>query len=281
VKRASLIVEQTDFCAETRFACILKFTTDSLLTMHPNKTIALVTGGNNGIGLATCQLFAAQPNYHCVMASRSIEKGRKSMSDIQAKGSADAMSLVQLDITSDSSIAAAVEEVKTKHGRLDLLVNNAGVCPEDFSRSTMRDCLDTNAISPALVTQAFAPLLLKSSNPRLIYVSSQLGSITLRGDPKNVAFEEDYRTYRTSKAALNMLVACDAWEYKDKIKVFAFCPGYVITDLAGEREAKEKAGIAKTADTSAQGLFAIAEGKRDQEAGKFLYDVECGNLYPW
>jgi NAD(P)-dependent dehydrogenase (short-subunit alcohol dehydrogenase family) len=249
--------------------------------MSANKAVVLITGGNNGIGLAGCQLFASKPGYTCILASRSIDKGKKAVSDIEAQGNAESISLLQLDIASDTSIAAAVDEVKAKHGRLDILINNAGVCPTDFNRSTLRDCFDTNAVSPALVTQAFAPLLLKSSNPRLIYVSSQLGSITLRGDPDNMAYAADYKTYRTSKAALNMLVACDAWEYKDKIKVFAFCPGYVITDLAGEREAKEKAGIAKSADTSAKGLLAIAEGTRDQEAGKFLYEDEVGKLYPW
>lgn len=249
--------------------------------MSIRRTTVLVTGGNNGIGLAACQLFAAQPNYHCIMASRSIEKGQKAIASIRSSNSSSVISLVQLDITSDSSIAAAAEEVKAKHGHLDVLINNAGVCPTDFSRSVLRDCLDTNAISPALVTQAFAPLLLKGSTPRLVYVSSQLGSIQLRSDSESIAYNADYKTYRTSKAALNMLAVCDTWEYRDKIKVFVFCPGYVITDLAGEREAKEKAGIAKSADSSARGLLAIAEGKRDKESGLFLHEDEAGGLYPW
>ncbi|KAI1611567.1 short chain dehydrogenase [Exophiala viscosa] len=246
--------------------------------------VVLVTGGNNGIGLATCQLFAAQPNYHCIMASRSLEKGKKAIASIHSSSTkaSSSISLVQLDVTSDTSIAAAVEDIRAKHGHLDVLVNNAGVCPMDFSRSVLRDCLETNAISPAMVTQAFAPLLLQSKGtPRLIYVSSQLGSIQMRGDPENVAYNEAYKTYRASKAALNMLAACDAWEYRGKVKVFAFCPGYVITDLAGQREDKEKAGIAKSPDESAKGLFTIAEGKRDGENGLFLHDEKPGELYPW
>ena len=245
------------------------------------RTTVLVTGGNNGIGLAACQLFAAQPNYHCIMASRSLIKGQKAVASIQSSNPSSAISLVQLDITSDASIAAAAEEVKAMHGHLDVLVNNAGVCPMDFSRSVLRDCLETNAISPAMVTQAFAPVLLQSSTPRVIYVSSVLGSIQTRGDPKDVAYDEAYKAYRISKAALNMLAACDAWEYKDKVKVFAYCPGYVITDLAGMREAKEKAGIAKSPDGSARGLLAIAEGRRDEENGLFLHDEKTGELYPW
>ena len=248
--------------------------------MSTSKTTVLVTGGNNGIGLAACQLFAAQPNYHCIMASRSLEKGQKALESIQSSNEASSISLVQLDITSDESIAAAVEEVKSKHGNLDVLINNAGVCPMEFSRSILRDCIETNAISPAMVTKAFAPLLLQSSNPRIIYVSSQLGSISIRGDPKSMAYDADFSAYRISKAALNMLVACDAWEYK-KIKVFAYCPGYVITDLAGQREEKEKGGIAQSPEGSARGLFAIAAGKRDEENGSFLHDEKAGNSYPW
>ncbi|KAH9204103.1 short chain dehydrogenase [Leptodontidium sp. 2 PMI_412] len=245
------------------------------------KTIVLVTGGNNGIGLAACQLFASQPTYHCIMASRSLEKGEKAVESIRSSNPSSSISLVQLDITSDASITAAGEEVKAKHGHLDVLINNAGICPMDFSRSVLRDCLETNAISPAMVTEAFAPLLLQSSSPRIIYVSSALGSIQKRSSSKDVAYDEAYKAYRISKAALNMIVACDAWEYRGKAKVFAFCPGYVITDLAGQREAKEKAGFAKSPDGSARGLLAITEGKRDEENGLFLHDEEVGELYPW
>jgi NAD(P)-dependent dehydrogenase (short-subunit alcohol dehydrogenase family) len=249
--------------------------------MAISRSIVLVTGGNNGIGLATCQLFALQHNYHCIMASRSIDKGQKAISSIQSSNPAGGISLVQLDITSDESIAAAVKEVESQHGRLDVLINNAGICPTTFSRSTLHDSLETNAISPAMVTKAFAPLLLKSNDPRIIYVSSQLGSITLRADSTNMAYDEDYKAYRTSKAALNMLRTCDAWEYKEKIQVFSYCPGFVITDLAGMREEKEKAGFAKSPDGSARGLLMIAEGKRDVENAKFLYEEEAGKVYPW
>ena len=249
--------------------------------MPAPKSIVLITGGNNGIGLAACQLFAAQLNYHCIIGSRSWEKGQKAIASIQSSTPGAAVSLVQLDITSDTSIAAAVAEVKAQHGHLDILINNAGVCPTDFSRSTLRDCLETNAISPAVVTEAFAPILLKAAAPRVIYVSSALGSISQRCDPANQAYSSDYKAYRTSKAALNMLVACDAWQYEGKMKVFAYCPGYVITDLAGQRAEKEKAGYAKSPDGSARGLLNIADGTRDDENGMFLHDEEVGSLFDW
>ena len=247
-------------------------------TMSTSKTTVLVTGGNNGIGLAACQLFAAQPDYHCIMASRSLEKGQKALASIKSSN----ISLVQLDITSDASIAAAVKEVGAKHPHLDVLINNAGVCPTAFTRDVLRECIDTNGISPGMVTQAFAPLLLKSEGtPRVVYVSSELGSISRRCNPKNIAYEAEYKAYRMSKAALNMLVACDGWEFGGKIKVFAYCPGYVVTDLAGEREAKEKAGVAKSPEGSARGLLRIVEGARDEESGCFLHDEKKGEVYAW
>jgi NAD(P)-dependent dehydrogenase (short-subunit alcohol dehydrogenase family) len=243
--------------------------------------LVLVTGGNNGIGLATCQIFSAQPGYHCIMASRSLSKGQESLLSIQTSNPRASISLVQLDVTSDVSIAAAVKEVESQHGKLDILINNAGICPTDFSRQLLRECIETNAISPAMVTQAFAPLLLKSSSPRIIYVSSVLGSISLRGEPEGKAYNEDYKVYRISKAALNMLVACDAWEYRGRVKVFAYCPGYVVTDLAGQREIKEKMGIAGSAEGSARGLLAIGGGERDEESGKFLHGEKAGEIYSW
>ena len=84
-----------------------------------------------------------------------------------------------------------------------------------------------------------------------------------------------------SKAALNMLVACDSWEFAGRLNVFAYCPGYVVTDLAGEREAKVKAGVARGPEGSARGLLRIAEGERDAESGGFLHGEGRGEGYDW
>ena len=78
-----------------------------------------------------------------------------------------------------------------------------------------------------------------------------------------------------------MLAAYDAGEYEGRIKVFAYCPGYVISDLAGQREEKVKAGRAKSPDGCARGLLLIAEGKRDKENGLFLHDEKAGEVYDW
>ena len=249
--------------------------------MATKTTTVLITGGNNGIGFETCALFASQPQYHVIMGSRSLEKGQIALTQIQSRNPAGSISLVQLDITSDSSIDAARKSVESQWCHLDILINNAGICPLTFDRKILRETLETNAVSPALVTEAFIPLLKKASHARVIYVSSVLGSIGVRSDADSQAYNEDYKAYRISKAALNMLVACDAWQYeKDGIKVFAFCPGYVVTDLAGMRKAKMDHGV-PTPEGSARGLLDIAEGKRDADAGKFLHIKNGDGLYPW
>lgn len=248
--------------------------------MASSLPVVLITGGNNGIGLAASDLLTSKKTFHVVIGSRSIEKGEKALADIQTRHPESAISLVQLDITSDDSIAAAVKSVEAEHGRLDALVNNAAICPTTFSRSILRETLETNVTSQAAVTEAFAPLLAKSSNPRIVYVSSGLASITWRSDPQNFTYDADYKAYRISKAALNMLVTCDAWQYRD-FKTFAFDPGYVITDLADMREAKIKEGVAGSPDTSAKGIAALVEGQRDAEAGKFVHGDTPGLQYPW
>ncbi|KPI44033.1 3-keto-steroid [Cyphellophora attinorum] len=254
-----------------------------------SKTTVLVTGGNNGIGLAACQLFISQPNYHVIMASRSLYRGQIAVeSIISSTHSSSRLSLVQLDITSDGSIAAAVESVASlrqdnKQQRLNVLVNNAGICPTEFTRSTLRDALETNATSPAMVTKTFAPLLLRpsltndKSPPRIIYVSSSLGSVQRRTDPNDFAYTADYKAYRVSEAALNMVAVCDAWEYGDKgVKVFAVCPG-----PCWRARVEDAGGCSQRSGDECTELLEIAEGRRDADAGKFVYGEEAGGTYAW
>ena len=251
--------------------------------MAATQSLVLVTGGNNGIGYETCLTLSTDPRFHVVMGSRSLSKGESALDRIRASHPTASLSLIQFDINSDSSIAAAASQIATQWGKLDVLINNAGICPTTSSRQLLRDTLETNAISPACVTEAFAPLLRKSSpGARVIYVSSLLGSVTTRSDPKAQARDEDYKAYRVSKAALNMLAACDSWQYHaDGIKVFAYCPGFVVTDLADMREAKTAMG-APTPEVSARGLLDIASGRRDGEAGLFLNNRNGENgVFPW
>ena len=254
---------------------------DLIRFMANEKIIALVTGGNNGVGFETCSLIASQPNFHVIMGSRSLEKGQAALAKIQTLKPAGSISLVQLDVTSDASIHAARDDIESKQGRVDVLINNAGICPLTFDRAVMREVLETNTISPGLVTEVFLPLLKAASHSRVIYVSSRLGSLKMRSDPQDHARNGDYKAYRISKTALNMVAVCDAWQYqKDGVKVFVYCPGFVQSDLAGMRQKKVEMGV-PTAEGSARGLLEIAEGKRDGDAAKFLHNGGGDNLHPW
>lgn len=248
--------------------------------MATPKLISLVTGGNGGIGFDTCAALASQAQHHVIMGSRSLDKGQKAMSEILSRKPAGSISLVQLDVNSDDSIQAAARHIESQYGKLDTLVNNAGIIsPSKDMRTAFRETFETNVYGPNNVTAAFEPLLKQSQAPRIIYVSSLLGSIEDKASPTGSAKDVPYRVYRASKAALNMIVACDHVDYaKDGFKVFAFCPGYVVTDLAGERESKEKSGVAGSSTVSAESIAKIVNGERDADAGKFLHK---DGLYQW
>jgi NAD(P)-dependent dehydrogenase (short-subunit alcohol dehydrogenase family) len=248
------------------------------------KQIILVTGGNNGIGFTTCSLLAAQAGMHVIMGSRSAEKGEAAMQEILQTKPAGSISTVQLDINSDASISAAVAEVGAKHGHVDTLINNAGVGSTESSRAAFRDALDTNCISPAQTTAAFLPLLRKSAAARVVYVTSVLGSASKIADPNDRLHSAMFKAYRVSKAALNMLALADQVEYeKDGVRVFIYCPGYVVSDLAGMRQAKIDAGV-PTPEKSARGLLAICQGGQDANVGQFLHAasiVDGEPFHPW
>lgn len=205
------------------------------------------------------------------------------MSELRKGNPEGSFSLIQLDVTDLESIEAAASFVEKEYGRLDVLVNNAGI----IARTTplvkeLREGFETNTIGPALVTEAFKPLLEKSKNARLIYVTSDLGSITERSDPSNPYYKLQNTTYRMTKAALNMLMMCHHVELGPKgIKVWAFNPGYVVTNLSGTGEKgvqeriKNGAGDPKA---SSEGIVACIDGRRDKDVGKF---VRKDGFHPW
>lgn len=157
------------------------------------------------------------------------------------------------------------------------------------SHSGVGHCLSSSAqflkqttFGPAIVTEAFLPLLQKSRDARLIYVSSDLGSITRRSDPTTPYYNLPSVAYRMSKSALNMLMVCHHVEFKERgIKVWAFNPGYVVTNLSGTGEAGIQERIsngAGDARVSARSLVEIVSGKRDGDVGKH---IEAEGVIPW
>ncbi|KAF2653054.1 short chain dehydrogenase [Lophiostoma macrostomum CBS 122681] len=252
--------------------------------MSSEKRIILVTGASNGIGFdTTYALVATSPNNHVIMGVRNPSKGEEKLKEIQARGIQGTLSTLQLDVTSDTDIEAAVKKISSSYGRLDVLVNNAGICltgPQ--TRSTLHTTFETNVYGPYLLTLALGPLLQKSSDARVINVTSGLGSIAMRTDTTNAYYQvKQSDSYRVSKAALNMVGAStaaqfDAWG----CKTWSFCPGFVVTDLTGveDRQSRRDNG-AESAETSAKGIKEIVEGVRDGEVLKFI--ARNGEQYPW
>lgn len=125
--------------------------------------------------------------------------------------------------------------------------------------------------------EAFAPLLKKSTHtPRVVNVTSGAGSVTMRLDPKSMAYDLKAWQYRASKAALNMISACQVVEYGGLgFKVFLFCPGFTVSNLGPYNTAENGA---KPTSEGAAPMVGILKGERDEEAGGFLH---AGGSYPW
>ncbi len=188
------------------------------------RAIALVTGGNRGIGKEVCRQLA-QRGLTVLLSGRDLEKAKDAAADIGMENVLPA----QLDVTDEDSISRLRETVERKYGQLDALVNNAGghydywqtALEADFA--TVRLAADTNLYGPWRLAQAFAPLLRQSAHPRIVNVSSGAGALNSlgKGPP----------AYVVSKAGLNALTRMLAAELQaDGVLVNAVCPGWVATD---------------------------------------------------
>lgn len=239
-------------------------------------------GANSGIGYAASKVIAsASSKYHVIMASRSLENGNQASSAIQATGIQGTTSSIQLDVTDESSIAAAVKQIEGEHGRLDVLVNNAGISSKASTlKEQLESTFNTNVIGAAVVAEAFTPLLLKSSNPYLLHISSALGSLNRASDQQIWDSVIDIRAYRMSKAALNMLTVQDSKVLgKQGVKVFAVCPGLVVSNLRGRGDEQRSAGgKASDPEESGRTMLRIIEGGRDADVGKFVHK---DGVYLW
>jgi NAD(P)-dependent dehydrogenase (short-subunit alcohol dehydrogenase family) len=206
------------------------------------KTIALISGANTGIGLAVATQLAKNYGYHVVVGSRNEAAGNEVATALVADGFA--ASSVQLDLSSDESIAAAVSWIEHEFGKLDVLVNNAGIlldrAPEATeahkhlsTRELFSLTFSTNVIGTACLTEACLPLLRKSDFARLVFVSSRMGSLSESTNKETLYYNIDYMSYDSSKAALNMLALNYARILEDTgALVNVACPGLVQTKLS-------------------------------------------------
>ncbi|KAL8822096.1 MAG: hypothetical protein Q9191_007162 [Dirinaria sp. TL-2023a] len=244
----------------------------------------LITGANSGVGFSAAKVIAcASEAFHVVIASRDIEKANSAMAEILAANPKGHLSTVQLDVTDEQSIKSAADQVLRECGGLDVLVNNAAIGNRDPDIKTrLQICMNTNVIGPAVVSAYFRPLLLKSQKPYSIYVSSGQGSLTRASDPTSFGYRDMAyaEAYRASKAALNMMALQESIEFSETaLKVFAFCPGFVRSNLRGtSEEARSGGGTAGDPEVSGEAILKVIQGKRDTDAGKFIHK---DGVYPW
>ena len=215
------------------------------------KRIALITGANKGIGLETARQLAPL-GITILLGSRDAGRGEAAAQTLRDEGLD--VTAFPLDVTSSDSIQQAAQQIETQYGRLDILINNAGVMlPGDFSPvsqtslKTLRDTYDTNFFGLIELTQALLPLIRKSNAGRIVNLSSILGSNTLHSQPGSPIYDSKLLAYDSSKAALNSFTIHLAYELKDTlIKVNAAHPGWVKTDIGGDGATMELVDGAKT-----------------------------------
>ncbi|MCY3780180.1 MAG: SDR family oxidoreductase [Chloroflexi bacterium] len=224
----------------------------------------LITGANRGIGLALTRQFLAQDDPRVYAACRNPDGAAQLNKLAQEHNSR--VRVLQMDVTDEASINRAVEVVSEEAGALDILVNNAGISGGDHARimgkltvTEVSHVITTNAVSSLIVTQACRDLLKRGDNPRVVMISSGLGSLSRAGGSSYA--------YRMSKAAMNMaarVLAVDG--AMGGIIAVTLAPGWVRTDMGGP-------AANLSPEESARALLAIIKGLGNSDNGKFYrYD---------
>ncbi len=240
------------------------------------KKIALITGANKGIGLETARQLGKK-DIIVLIGARDLSKGEAAANGLRQEG-IDARA-ISLDVNNTESIRKAADQIERDFGRLDILINNAGVMLDDENKKvseqsleTWRKTFETNVFGLIATTQAFLPLLHKSDAGRIVNLSSILGSITYHGTPGSPIYDSKLPAYNVSKSAVNAYTVQLAYELKDsKIKVNAAHPGWVKTDMGGKGATMELPDGAKTS-------VALATIGEDGPNGAY---VHLGETLPW
>jgi len=225
--------------------------------MQHDKPVALVTGANKGIGLETVRRLIGA-GHRVYLAARDAERGRAAAEALGAR-------FVQLDVTSDDSVRYAADIVAQEEGRLDVLVNNAGITGplrdvHEYTGDDAATVLLTNVVGYVRVIHAFLPLLERASDPRIVNVSSGTGSFTLFHDARRIESRAGTPLYSAAKSAINMLTARYA-QLLPGIRINSADPGMTATDLSG--------GEGHTVKDGADAIIAFALGGPDTPTGAF------------
>jgi NAD(P)-dependent dehydrogenase (short-subunit alcohol dehydrogenase family) len=225
-----------------------------------NKTVVFITGANTGLGYeAVKALYKSTQPYEILLGSRSVSKGDDAISSLKKEitSSPSTISTVQIDIESDDSIEKAYDTISSKFGKVDTLINNAGANFDGEAaagnlslRKAWQKSWDVNVAGTHVLTTTFVPLLLKSKDPRLCFVTSGTSALTETekfdypplarinasppaGWPKPASMNP-VTCYRSTKTGLNMLMR--EWVKilnEDGVKVWAISPGFLATGLGG------------------------------------------------
>ena len=270
-----------------------------------NKPVVLITGANTGLGLAIVKaLCQSSTTYQILIGSRNVQKGEDAMNVVKAEAlnTKSMLSIVQVDVESDESIQKAAEHVSAQYGRVDVLINNAGASFElevQAGRLTLREAWnktwDVNLSGTQVMTELFMPLLLKSNDPRLLFITSGTACLTETEiinspmlerlntspaggwpkDPKTTG----YPAYRSCKSGLNMMMRewCRILK-NDGVKIWAISPGFLATGLTGAgAEHLRKLG-ARDPSEGGDIIRDVVQGKRDHEQGKV---IRANTVQPW
>ncbi|MDJ1482828.1 SDR family oxidoreductase [Cytophagaceae bacterium YF14B1] len=233
------------------------------------KTV-LITGANKSIGFETARQLLQQ-GYYVYLGCRDLQKGQQAVSQLQSEGLTQ-VEPIQIDVDSLESIQAARQTLGQKTKVLDVLVNNAGVSgilPQpalETDINLIRQVFETNFFGVIAVTQAFIDMLKLSSEPRIVNVTSGLGSITLQNDPAWKYYQVKLAGYFPSKAALNAYTTVLAYDLRDTaFKINAVDPGYTATDF------NHHSGPGTIPDAAARVVKAATFGP-DGPTGQFFSD---------
>ncbi|KAI3317356.1 NAD(P)-binding protein [Xylariaceae sp. AK1471] len=273
--------------------------------MATDKKILLITGGNTGLGLEAIKaLCQSETTYEIIIGCRTVSKGENAIAELKKEfpKTASTLSTLQVDVESDESLEKAVSEISSKFGRLDVLINNAGAS-FDYDmlegRMSLREGFNAswnvNVTGTHILTTLAVPLLLKSSDPRLIFIASgtatlaetertdvpalaRINSSPPAGWPK-ATIGIQTTSYRSAKTGLNMLMR--EWRrtlLNDGVKVWAVSPGFLATGLAGVGAERLKQMGAQDPSIGGHFLKDVVEGKRDHDEGKV---IRKDMVQPW
>jgi NAD(P)-dependent dehydrogenase (short-subunit alcohol dehydrogenase family) len=194
-------------------------------------TITFITGANKGLGYETARRLA-ESGHTVVIGARDQERGQQAADRL-------GMRFVPVDVTDDDSVRRAAADIAAHEGRVDRLINNAGITGRAASAGELTGAdaalvFETNVVSVVRVTNAFLPLLKRSAQPAVINVSSGMGSFALTHNPQRVESTIAAPLYTASKSAVTMLTTQYA-KALPGIRFNAADPGYTATDLNGHR----------------------------------------------